>query len=234
MKISSILNVTEGPSAAEQEEKALSPSCAWGVNEDVLSEIQRDQVNLSVWKRSEQKAILDYIKKSSWEEFRDYTFSFSDVASLDVGLKSLQEKLPLSAEAQSKALLDEIKFLAQQMLFIEPHQSLKVQFSKVDTHMCQLFHVDYLRLRLLCTYRGEGTQLLDNEFVQRKGLGKGCNGKIIKDKTKIQTASCFDVLCLKGERYPGNDKNGVVHRSPAMESKEHWRLLLKIDSGKNW
>ena len=104
--------------------------------------------------------------------------------------------------------------------------NLRIQI--VKTNLCRLFHEDYYRQRLLCTYLGPGTQWLDESNANREGLGKGCNSNIVKDFNKINKANEFDVLLLKGAKY-GNEELSVIHRSPPIEKMRTTRVLLKID-----
>ena len=104
---------------------------------------------------------------------------------------------------------------------------MKLQILPVNSNMCRLFHEDYYRQRLLCTYLGPGTEWLDHNNVNRAGLGKGRNQNIVKDASKINRANTFDVILLKGARHESG--MGVVHRSPPVENTDQIRILLKID-----
>ena len=105
---------------------------------------------------------------------------------------------------------------------------MNIRIEVVHTNKCRLFHEDYYRQRLLCTYIGPGTEWLDHSNVNREALGKGCNEKIVKDFSKINKAEEFEVLLLKGAKF-GEDSISVVHRSPAIEKEKKTRVLLKID-----
>ena len=104
---------------------------------------------------------------------------------------------------------------------------VKLHILPVNSNMCRLFHEDYYRQRLLCTYLGPGTEWLDHNNVNRAGLGKGRNQNIVKDASKINRANTFDVILLKGARHESG--MGVVHRSPPVEHTGQIRILLKID-----
>ena len=107
------------------------------------------------------------------------------------------------------------------------HARMKLQILPVNSNMCRLFHEDYYRQRLLCTYLGPGTEWLDHDNVNRAGLGRGRNENIVKDPSRINRANTFDVILLKGAR--SEDGFGVVHRSPPVENTGQIRVLLKID-----
>jgi hypothetical protein len=95
---------------------------------------------------------------------------------------------------------------------------------------CPRFHVDQTRLRLLCTYRGPGTEWLPPGAVDRRALGNGAPNAQIADPAAVRTLAPFWVGILKGERYPGNAGRGQVHRSPALPDGSAPRVLFCLDA----
>jgi len=101
---------------------------------------------------------------------------------------------------------------------------------------CRKFHVDYVGLRLLCTYAGPGTEWIPNEAVRREILERpdltlaAVNRAIVSQPDGVRFAAAGEVLLLKGEAWPGNAGNGAVHRSPPIEAAGARRLLLTLDS----
>jgi hypothetical protein len=95
---------------------------------------------------------------------------------------------------------------------------------------CPRFHVDQTRLRLLCTYRGPGTEWLPPGAVDRRALGNGAPNAQIADPAAVRSLAPFWVGILKGERYPGNAGRGQVHRSPPVADGVPPRLLFCLDT----
>jgi hypothetical protein len=95
---------------------------------------------------------------------------------------------------------------------------------------CPRFHVDQTRLRLLCTYRGPGTEWLPPAAVDRRALGSGAPNAQIADLAAVRTLAPFWVGILKGERYPNNAGRGQVHRSPAIPDGSPPRVLFCLDA----
>ena len=52
--------------------------------------------------------------------------------------------------------------------------------------MCPLFHVDKLKLRLIVSLQGPGTQWLSDPDVIRKNLGKGGKKAIAREGSYLQ------------------------------------------------
>ncbi|MEC8277240.1 MAG: DUF1826 domain-containing protein [Myxococcota bacterium] len=141
----------------------------------------------------------------------------------------LDEDLPNGPSVSDKnAFIDDIVHQISYFNSIKKNSSMKVQLLVVNTNKCRLFHEDFYRQRLLCTYMGPGTEWLDHNNVNRNALGKGCNDKIVKNMSLINRANTFDVILLKGANY-SEDTQGIVHRSPPIEHERSIRVLLKID-----
>jgi len=105
----------------------------------------------------------------------------------------------------------------------------------LDKPMCPRFHVDNVPVRLVCTYGGGGTQWLPDETVERSKLGPGAEGLpddesgLILDQDAIRALPAYAIGLLKGSRWAGNERHGIVHRSPGTTGDAPRRLLLTLD-----
>lgn len=93
---------------------------------------------------------------------------------------------------------------------------LRLRFDVVNTNACRKFHVDAVTARLVCTYRGTGTQ-----------YGISENGE---DPDQIMTAPTGSPIILRGSRWPETPLSGLLHRSPPIAGTGATRLLLVLDS----
>ena len=178
--------------------------------------------------RSQIHAITSYLD-NVLEELTSFKHIFNDGIDSNKLYNLLDQHLPDGPIAgQKKIFMDDILRLAT--LFQETTKSgeIKIQLEIVTTDKCSLFHADYYRQRLLCTYLGPGTHWLDHSNVDRSALGKGNNNSIVRDETAIHRANTFDVLILKGQDF-GEGELAVVHRSPPIMRHNKRRVLLKID-----
>jgi hypothetical protein len=104
-----------------------------------------------------------------------------------------------------------------------------LRFDRVGEQTCPKFHVDALGTRLICTYRGPGTEWIEDRAVYRGALavdGRG-NADIVVDPAAIHRLRPWDVALLLGGR-SGGQRIGIVHRSPPVSpGQERW--LLRID-----
>ena len=178
--------------------------------------------------RSQINAITSFLD-NILDDLTPFVHNFNDGIDSNRLYNLLDQHLPDGPIAgQKKIFMDDILRLAT--LFQETTKSgeIKIQLEIVTTDKCSLFHADYYRQRLLCTYLGPGTHWLDHSNVDRSALGKGNNNSIVRDETAIHRANTFDVLILKGQDF-GEGELAVVHRSPPIMRHNKRRVLLKID-----
>ncbi len=101
--------------------------------------------------------------------------------------------------------------------------------------MCPRLHVDRVGIRMLCTYRGPGTEWVDDAAVDRRFLGAASGGKpdevsgLLRPGHRIERVPPFAVALLKGSLWQGNGGRGIVHRSPGVG--EGLRVLVALDAG---
>lgn len=112
-------------------------------------------------------------------------------------------------------LVDDISALA--MIFAEVMETpfIRLRLDVVTTNACRKFHVDALTARLVCTYRGTGTQ-----------YGASKDGK---DPEHVFTVPACAPIILRGTKWPESPKSGLLHRSPPIEGTGETRLILVID-----
>lgn len=143
--------------------------------------------------------------------------------------ETLHEDLPdCNISIYKDIFVDDIVRLYTYFLTQTKNTCVRLQIEVIDSDMCRYFHVDKYRQRLLCTYKGPGTEWLDPSNVRLECLENGCKEHIVRDSDKIHRAGTFDVLLIKGSKYEGENKS-VVHRSPPIAKNRIKRILLKID-----
>jgi len=126
-----------------------------------------------------------------------------------------------------KAFLADGRELEKLFLQLIPKKSeLRSGLTRITSLQCPLFHVDFLSLRLLVTYHGEGTEFLPEPACDRAHLGCGRNEELIRDPGQIFQARPGTVVLMKGESFPGNSGFGAVHRSPHPKAP---RVVLRMD-----
>jgi hypothetical protein len=162
------------------------------------------------------------IAKAKFSDLLEYT----EILSAD-GLDTLSSRAP---DQLTSLILLEMRSALAAFAALQPGVPLKVSFCKALDRTCPLFHVDRVSLRLLCTFRGPGTEWLPDSMVNRKQLGRGSNRKVTKPGTLVYEVGPFQICILKGKSFKGNSNAGAVHRSPAVPDTRDGRWFLRVDA----
>ncbi len=112
-------------------------------------------------------------------------------------------------------LVDDITALANVFAEINRTKFLRLRLEAITGNACSKFHIDAVTTRLVCTYRGPGTQYCFS--------ADDCNSSNIYD---VPTSS---PIVMRGTLWPTKDKSGFFHRSPPIEDSGKTRLLLVLD-----
>lgn len=111
--------------------------------------------------------------------------------------------------------VEDVASLATEFARITDAPHLRLRLDVVTSNACRRFHVDALTVRLICTYRGTGTQY---GFADPGG-----------DPRHISTVPTGSPILLRGSRWPETPESGLLHRSPPIEGSGETRLLLVLD-----
>ncbi|UHD18496.1 DUF1826 domain-containing protein [Thiocapsa bogorovii] len=104
-------------------------------------------------------------------------------------------------------------------------QAIGLRIERLERAMCPRWHVDRTGIRLLCTWRGPGTEWLDDPRIDPRGLlGSAA------DAPATGQARPFDILLLKGSAWQGNAAGGAIHRSPQVAPGSDPRILVALDA----
>ena len=112
-------------------------------------------------------------------------------------------------------LIDDIGTLAEIFAGVTGAPYLRLRLDVVTTNACRKFHVDSLKLRLICTYRGTGTQY---------GTSLGDT-----QPTHIFTVPTGAPTIMRGKLFAEHPATGLMHRSPPIEGTGETRLVLVLD-----
>lgn len=112
-------------------------------------------------------------------------------------------------------LVDDTAALAGLFAGLMRASYLRLRFDVVTTNACAKFHIDAVTARLVCTYRGTGTQ-----------YGISTDGA---EPRRVFTVPAGAPILLRGKLWPEQPKSGLLHRSPPIEGTGETRLVLVLD-----
>ncbi|MEQ1601849.1 MAG: DUF1826 domain-containing protein [Methylophilaceae bacterium] len=130
----------------------------------------------------------------------------------------------------------ELEYLTQVYTDLLGCKAVGLRLEVISQAMCPRFHVDHTGIRLLCTYRGPGTEWLEDGYADRSKLGPASAGicdeesGIIQNVAGIYKVPLFAIALLKGSRWQGNTGLGIIHRSPQVPTETKPRVLLALDA----
>ncbi len=130
-------------------------------------------------------------------------------------LISLCETIGLRASEERFWLINDVAQIAEKFAKTMEAEFIRLRMDVVDTNACRKFHIDYLTARLVCTYRGTGTQFGVSETGD--------------DPTVISTVATGVPIVMRGKKWPVEPDRHFVHRSPPIEGTGETRLVVVLD-----
>jgi hypothetical protein len=193
-----------------------------GNSSDLVSILDID-VNLAIWERNLEPPVRGYIQ----ELIHSHKFS---TFRAEAEVLDPEFRFSILPEFVGKEeFIKDLRFLYSKMVQISGNLSPSLHLCKIYRTQCPLFHVDFNHLRLLSTLSGPGTVWIPNESVDRSHLGCGRNDHIWVGERIQREIKSESVAILKGEKFPGNQGFGIVHKSPEISGNTP-RLFLRIES----
>jgi hypothetical protein len=200
------------------------------VNHPDLAMIHDHDCNLVVWQRGAAPELRVYAS----ETLAGLTMKRECVVAVDeLDRSGIFSDLPEGWGLT--AFRADVARLAELYRQVTGWERIRVKLEAFGGNHCERFHVDHVQLRLICSYAGPGTEWLEERDVDRSLLTTNAvisGGDYLspaRPGARPRRLDTFDVALMKGERWPGNQGRGLVHRSPTIHNSGTRRVLLKID-----
>jgi hypothetical protein len=192
-----------------------------------LTHILRPDINLAVWQRKVPRAVSIWLSQSSGGQLLtrsrdiDTNLCADDVPAAISSVLSAPDAV---ASAGAAALADDAGALADLLAQVSGGRLVRLRLEWVTDQQCPHFHADRIPMRLLCTYRGAGTEWLANDIADTL-----TSPESMPPLSAINRLGTGDVAIMKGS-LGASSVIPLRHRSPPMNIPGEWRLLLAIDS----
>ena len=209
--------------------RQIISNCAIADDPLGLTRIFDPEIQLAQWRRPAAPLIADWLAAHAGDLGSGVRQTLAPGQQPDLG------RLP--AGAGRDALAADIALLADMLAELLDAASIGYRLEVVGKAMCPRLHVDRVGIRLLCTYRGPGTEWVEDASVDRRFLGAASGGRpdetsgLLMPGYRIDAIPPFAVALLKGSLWQGNGVRGIVHRSPAVAADDAPRVLLAMDAG---
>lgn len=179
-----------------------------------LSDIQRAGCAAAVWRRRLDPRFREWIEELDPSALPRMRQVLRPEAVRDAVAASFGSA-PAPDEGERDWFIDDVASLAACFLEMMRAPYLRLRLDVVETNSCRKFHVDAVSCRLICTYRGTGTQ-----------YGVSTDGA---DPKRVFTAPTGAPIVLRGTLLPEDPPSGLLHRSPPIAGTGETRLLLVLD-----
>jgi hypothetical protein len=114
-----------------------------------------------------------------------------------------------------RRLIEDITDLSHLFCDLMAAPYVRLRLEPVTSNACRKFHIDAITARLVCTYRGTGTQYgISDDGVEPKS---------------ICTVPTGTPILLRGTLWPEKPRSGLLHRSPPIEGSGETPLVLVLD-----
>jgi len=165
-----------------------------------------------LWHRPLPGPVQDWLDEIPDEQLPRGRFC---LAPRDVGacIERLFREAELADHPALAWLCQDAQRLAEQVADVHAGRVLRLRLEAVFDNACRKFHIDNVVARLICTYRGPGTQL---------SMGGG-------DTDKAETVPTGAPILLKGKQWPQEAAIALHHRSPPIEGTGLSRLVLVLE-----
>lgn len=130
-------------------------------------------------------------------------------------VQEICETCETPAGSERDRLVDDAAALSEIFAGLTKAPFLRLRLDVVTTNACRRFHIDAVRVRMVCTYRGTGTQ-----------YGISTDGA---EPSRVFTVPTGAPILLRGTLWPTKPNSGLLHRSPPIEGTGETRLMLVLD-----
>ncbi|MEX0828291.1 MAG: DUF1826 domain-containing protein [Haliea sp.] len=197
----------------------MSAIC-YGKTAEILSHIHKTGTELAIWERSLPTAFDNWLDELDADLLPDGRLLLP-AAEVTRGIASLFAEAGTPEGAMQDFLQQDIKTLACLFMKIMQSEVVDIRLETVRTDTCWKFHRDYVPARLLCSYRGLGTEWVIPEASSTAlAEQKEYTGPL--HRFSRHAAGLFKGCCA-------TSGSGIVHRSPSISNSGEIRLLLCLN-----
>lgn len=180
-----------------------------------LSTVLQPDCGAAIWNRKMPQDVLSWLGQLNPAQLPQGRIVLRPDAVPDA-VATLLNMADTPDTAERDWLQSDIAQLAERFANLMRAPFLRLRLSVVITNSCRKFHMDAVPARLVCTYRGTGTQY---GVMTQPGA----------DPLRVFTTPTGVPLVLRGSEWPDRAPVTILHRSPPIAGTGETRLLLVLD-----
>ncbi len=202
---------TEAPNLIR--EAAATGTCA-AASPEGLSAIREPGCAAAIWQRRSSPGFQTWIDGLAPEQLPRARMILPPTA-VRAATQEICEASGTPDGPEREELVDDVAALADIFAELMGARWLRLRLDVITTNACRRFHIDTVTARLVCTYRGTGTQ-----------YGNSIDGA---EPDRIFTVPTASPILLRGTLWPERPASGLRHRSPPIEGTGETRSVLVLD-----
>lgn len=183
-----------------------------------LSEIHRPGCAAAIWQRSPMPSFQAWIDQLE-PDFLPKARMILPTSKVHEAVQQVCDVCGTPDCLERQLLIDDASALAAMLGELMQTSHLQLRLDVINTNACRKFHIDAVTARLVCTYRGAGTQ-----------YGISTDGQ---EPRRVFSVSTGSAMLIRGTLWPEEPRSGLLHRSPPIEGTGETRLLLVLDPVNN-
>jgi hypothetical protein len=189
-----------------------------------LDAIRETNVEMAIWRRALPACLSAALRRTDPANLPDFRLLVRRVdaeAAVSAELGACDALAPPIA----KLLTDDIIDLVDTYTAITGTKVVDIRLERITDDACRRFHRDRVRMRLLTTYLGPGSEWVEPPYAEiaLRNEGRFC--------IPIRRLDSDDVAIFRG--CLDDPARGLAHRSPPIEATGETRLLLCLNEPSN-
>ena len=202
---------------------AAEPTVHLGTSVEALRAIARPGVELAMWRRAAHPTWLAWLDRLPPHSLPSCRMELAPRGAAGA-LHGSCDAAGTPSGPQREAFVADMAALVALFAATVQADAVRLRLDVVTDNACRRWHRDCVPLRLICTYRGPGTQWVPSsqgDVVLAQPDGEAPQARAMR---------AGDVAFFKGCGWPGQAHEGaIVHRSPRIAGTGMVRLVLVLD-----
>lgn len=192
----------------------LARTVAEGRSPEVLDAIWSPGCAAAIWHRRPGRQVREWLDALAAERLPSARLVLKPER-VGPAMESLFDTRGIADSPCRAWLIADIVSLASLFARVMASDLVSLRLDVVNNNACTKFHLDNVSARILCTYRGRGTE-----------YGESRNGE---EPRSIHTLATGSVGLFRGKLWPSPEPSAIAHRSPPIAGSGKTRLLLVIN-----
>ncbi len=185
-----------------------------------LSAVNQADIGLVLWRRSPDTQLAQFVSSLDVEDI-PHERLLVQITDVRQALTNILNAQAVGDYDGVDAFIDDIVIQCETFSTISGSPIVDIRIDHIRGNACRKFHRDNVPLRMICTYRGPGTQIVPDDHA----------AEAIKSQADY-TGPVFELPQFSVALFKGawQSANGTVHRSPPIEGQDISRLVVCLNT----